>query len=77
MVLEEASAWLMKFPAAPESTRAVETTLEGQPASEMGTRKGLAENYDDGILMPTLGDGRSRGRTSALVDPGFGCTGQH
>ena len=45
----------MKFPAPPESTRAIETTLEGQPSSDMGTRKCLAENYDNGILTPTLG----------------------
>ena len=31
---EEARAWSMKFPAEPESTRAVETTLEGQPPRE-------------------------------------------
>jgi hypothetical protein len=32
---EKARAWSIKFPAAPESTRAVESTLEGQPASEV------------------------------------------
>jgi hypothetical protein len=68
MFREEVRAWTMKFPAAPESTRAVETTREGQPDSEVGTRKVLAENDDNGILTPTLGDGRSRSRPSALVD---------
>jgi hypothetical protein len=43
----------MKFPVAPESTKAVETH-EGQPAN--GNQKGFDE-IDDGILMPTLGDG--------------------
>lgn len=61
----------MKFPVALESTRAVEATDEGQPASEIGTRKGLAES-DYGILTPTLGDGSSRSRSSALVDRGLG-----
>jgi hypothetical protein len=32
MFMEEVRAWSMKFPAALESTRAVETTPEGQPA---------------------------------------------
>ena len=56
MFREEARAWSMKFQAATESTRAVETTHEGQPASEIGTKKGLVES-DDEILTPTPGDG--------------------
>ena len=61
----------MKFPAAPESTS------EAQPASEMGPRKGLVENDDDDVILTTtLGDGRSQGRPSALVDPGVGHTVQ-
>lgn len=35
-------------------TRATETTHEGQLASEIETRKGLAES--DGILTPTPGN---------------------
>lgn len=49
--MEETRAWLMKFPVAPESTREVETS-RGQPTSEMGTRNGLAENYE--VLTPFL-----------------------
>lgn len=55
MLREETRAWPMKFHAAPESTRAVQTTPEGQPASEIETRKGLVENNEE-ILMPSLGD---------------------
>ena len=43
----------MKFPAAPVSTRAVETTPEGHPEGEVEITKGLAENDVDGILKPT------------------------
>lgn len=74
MFWEKARAWSMKFFTALESTRAVETTHEEQPASEIGTKKGLAES-DDGILTPSLGEGRSLGYPSALVDPGLGRTG--
>jgi hypothetical protein len=65
----------MKFSVAPKSTRAVETTPEGKPDSEMGTRKCLAEKDDDEIPTPMLGDGISWGHASALVDSGLGCTG--
>jgi hypothetical protein len=53
---EETRDWLIKFPVAPESTRAVETTPDGQTASEIVTRKGLFEKDNGGILTPTLGD---------------------
>lgn len=54
MFREGVRVWSMKFPVAPESARAVVTTHEGHPASEMETRKALAERDDDDrILMPT------------------------
>lgn len=55
MCRKEARAWSIKFPAAPESTRAVETIYEGQPASEIDTKKGLAES--DGLFTPNPRDG--------------------
>lgn len=75
MFREETRASI-KFPAAPESARAIKTTCEGQPISEMEARKGLAEN-DLGILTPTLGDKLSRGHPYAPVDFGLGRTGHH
>jgi hypothetical protein len=68
MVIFIIKFFIMKFPAAPVSTRAVKTTPVGQPVSQMGTRKGLVENDDNGILTPTLGDGRSQGRPSDAPD---------
>jgi hypothetical protein len=57
MLSEEARAWSMKFPAALESIRAVYTIYEGQPASDIDTRKGLSESEDGGIFMPNPGEG--------------------
>jgi hypothetical protein len=51
------------FPAAPESTSAVETVHEGHPASVIDTKKGLAETDEDGILTPAPG----RDHPSALM----------
>jgi hypothetical protein len=65
----------MKFPTAPESTRAVDTTFDGQPASDMDTRKGFVQNEDGGILTPNPGEGLSRDGPSALVDHGLGHIG--
>ena len=56
MFREEARACSIKFPTAPESTRAVETPHAGQPASEIST-KGLMEIEDGEILTLTPGDG--------------------
>ena len=69
MFREEATVWSIKFPTAPESTSIVETVREGQPASVINTEKGLEENYEDWILTPSPGGGKSCDCPSALVDP--------
>ena len=73
MLRDEARVWSIKFPAAPQSTSAVETVHEGLPASVSDTKKGLSEK--DEILTPAPEGGRSRGRSSALVDTKLGHTG--
>ena len=60
--------WSIK---AQESTSAVETVPEGQPAYVNDTKKGLAEHFEDGILTPSAGGGISCDYPSALMDPEF------
>jgi hypothetical protein len=71
---EETRIWSIKFPAAPESTSAVETVPEGQPACVNNTKKGLAEHFEDGILTPSAGVGISCYYPSALMNPELGRT---
>jgi hypothetical protein len=54
MFREEARVWSLKFPTAPESTSAVETVHEGQPASMSNTIKGLKETDED-VIFHLLG----------------------
>jgi hypothetical protein len=44
MLREEARVWSIKFPAAPESTNAVDIVHEGQSTRVMDTKKSLAES---------------------------------
>ena len=46
MLKEAARVWSIRFPAAPESTNAVET-VHGQSTSASDTKKGLAESDED------------------------------
>jgi hypothetical protein len=57
MLRGEARVWSIKFPAAPESTNALETIHEGQSTSAIATKKVLSESDGEAILTPAAGGG--------------------